>query len=268
MKPTLDFSTINITALQRLKTYTMPPTYRLQDGSGNGCSGDAPGFPAYFTRSVYTQNGNNPRKGPEEVIIYNGVLYVTKSSDDWRGGDWDAVNARYQARLMAIWNPLPIDSPRVRAWIESTYRHFKHCYADVERPEYGKPGTLIYPVPDYKLKAIVGQQYSGETGKYSQQYLDAANEAVRIFNDGERTRAAAIAVPENHQAVRVIRRFYPEYQPEMDLISAPPQTMTQWWETDAEQPTPETCAPRSCGPHPVNGSWCQWCGWKAGAVAT
>jgi hypothetical protein len=51
--PTLDFSTINIDALQRLPSVTLPTTYRLQAGSGNGCFGDAPGFPTYFTRSPH-----------------------------------------------------------------------------------------------------------------------------------------------------------------------------------------------------------------------
>ena len=274
MKSKLDFSTINIEALKRLKVYTLPPTYRLQDGSGSGCSGDAPGFPSYFTRSIYTRHGNNPRKGAEEVILHEGKMYVTKSSDDWRkGDDWDAVYARYQERLMRLWVAPPIDSPRVRAWIESTYRHFNHCYVDVERPKYGKPGTLIYPVPAYRLKDETRQEYIGSgltpqpdymPPKYSQEYLDTVNTAVRIFNADERARAKSVAIPENHHAVRIIRKFYPEYQPEPALINDVSGVVTaQWWETEAEQPTPETCRPRSCGPHPVNGQWCQRCGWKA-----
>lgn len=255
----MDYSTINIDALKRLRVCTLPLTYHLQTNSGNGCAGDAPGFPSYFTRSVYTQHGNNPPRGAQTVISYEGVHYVISHHDDWKGCDWDAVYAKTQRRLRRIWNPLPLEHPRTRAWIEHTYRHHAHCYLDAERPENGRPGTLIYPVPDYKLKHFT------DDVRWSEEYRTAAKAEVEAFNSQERERAERIAIPENHSAVRVIRSFYPEYSPDADLwlIDNQPDSISgMWWETEAERPTPEQCRPRSVGPHPVNGEWCQWCGWR------
>jgi hypothetical protein len=255
----MDFSTIKLDELKRLRSCTLPPTYQLQREPGNGCSGDAPGFPSYFTRSVYTQHGNNPPRGAQLVLSYNGVQYVISHHDDWKGcADWDAFYAKIQRRLRRIWNALPLDHPRTQAWIRDTYRHHAHCYTDAERPENGRPGILIYPVPDYKLK------HFHDDPRWSEEYRQAASAEVAEFNRQERERAEKIAVPENHSAVRIIRSFYPEYTPDADqgLISNPPKQVGGcWWETEATQPTPETCRPRSCEPHPINGEWCQWCGW-------
>jgi hypothetical protein len=68
--------------------------------------------------------------------------------------DWDGVRdhheheAKRQARLHALWNPLLPEHPRVQLWIQHVYQHMKPCYRDVENPQYGPPGTLIYPVPE------------------------------------------------------------------------------------------------------------------------
>jgi hypothetical protein len=53
-KLSFDYSTINKDALNRLPIVKLPPTYRLQAGMGNGCFLDPPGYPTYFTQSVYT----------------------------------------------------------------------------------------------------------------------------------------------------------------------------------------------------------------------
>jgi len=70
-----DWSTIKLAELRKLPVYHLPPTYRLQEGSGNGCFGDPPGFPTYFTRGVYTAHGNNPPRGYSMVIQHAGVAY-------------------------------------------------------------------------------------------------------------------------------------------------------------------------------------------------
>lgn len=266
----MDYSTINIEKLKRLPECKLPPTYRLQHESGNGCFGDPPGYPSYFTRSVYTQYGNSPRRGVEEVISCDGKLYTTRHSKDWNGcKDWDEVYAKYQKRLRSIWLPPPEDHPRVQAWEAAVYQHMSHCYVDVERPEYNRPGTLVFPVPDYKLKPILKQEYVKVGGEdrphWSDEYLEAENHARRQFNADEINRAAAIAIPENHKAVIAIREFYPEHKPILAWIDGteqPPRT-GNWYETEAVRPKPEECKPRSWGKHPINGSWCQWCGWEA-----
>ncbi len=66
--------------------------------------------------------------------------------------------------------------------------------------------------------------------------------------------------PNEHGAVKYIREFYPEYEPDIELARRPPLFLT-WWETMAERPTPDTCPGESWAAHPVNGAWCQVCGW-------
>jgi len=207
-----DFSTINLEALAKLPRAKLAPTYRLQSRPGNGCAGDPPGFPTYFTRSVYTRHGNNPRKGAEEVISYEGVLYVTRASTDWRPGEgWDDVYARYEARMRSLYKPLPFDHPRVQAWIEATMTHMAHCYKDLDQVaepfEHGKPATIIYPVPDYKLRTF------RDDPRFSEDWRVKEQAAVEAFNASRRAAYARVASVDNHAGVRAIRRFYPEYTP-------------------------------------------------------
>ena len=101
----MDFSTLNVAKLKKLDQYKLPPSYQLQDGSGNGCAGDPPGYPTYFTRNVYTKFGNDPPHGrPSMVITFERVHYVVGN------GDYDAQSAL----LHRLWSPLPIDHPRTR----------------------------------------------------------------------------------------------------------------------------------------------------------
>ena len=74
--------------------------------------------------------------------------------------------------------------------------------------------------------------------------------------------ATVWAIPENHAAVVTIRRYYPDYEPELDLIANPPAHPGDWWERLAEKPTPETCPGKYGQKHPMGGTWCQMCGWK------
>ena len=251
----MDWSTIDTDTLKQLQPYTLPASYHLQKEPGNGCAGDPPGYPTYFTRSVYTPAGNTPGRGATLVLGH----YVVEQNEDWEGvKGWDEYRARMDARLRSLWNPLPLDHPRTRAWIRDSYRHLNKCYRDEERPEYGRAGTLIFPLPHYKLKKFYDEE------RFNDDYRAKERAAVDAHNAQEFDRANAIATPENHRAVLKIRKFYPEYQPEQDLIDNPPrQVEGHWWETEAEQPTPDKCKPRSMGPHPLNKSWCQWCGWQA-----
>jgi len=233
----MDYSTISIEELKKLPVYELPPTYQLQKDPGNGCINDPPGYPTYFTRSVYTQYGNTPRNAKaEEVIEYEGKLYITRSSKDWRTGDtWDTVSARYQKRLRRLWKPLPLNHLRVQLWIQSIYAYFKGCWEDPSVKDRTNVSNLVIP--------------------------SSINKQDRLFDLGTKAKLAEVCVPENYRPTRVVKEFYPEH--EYDEIEAH-QSRTcvpHWWETEAEVPNP--CKPRSCGPHPINGSWCQWCGWKA-----
>jgi len=240
-----------------LPIYKLPPTYHLQDDPGNGCAFDPPGYPSYFTRSVYTQYGNTPPRGAQEVIAFAGSLRITRHSDDWKKcKGWDSEHAKYEERLRKLWKPLPLDHPRTRAWIAQLYKHFQHCYADYEELEYGRPGTLVYPVPYYKLKIARIDEH------WTEEYKQLVRDEAAAYNKMLQERAERIAIPDNHKAVVYIREFYGEYEPELDLIENPPEHPGDWWERLAEKPTPETCPGKYGYKHPMGTTWCQMCGWR------
>ena len=253
-----DFSTIDIEALKKLKTYELPPSYHLQDEPGNGCFLDAPGYPSYFTRSIYTRSGNSPRYrdgAPTQVIKFEGKLYVTQ----WYGQSDEAHNKL----LSRLWAPTPINSLRTRLWMSAVYRHLRHCYQDVERPEYGRPGTLIFPIPDYKLAKANGIKVSvnasaGEV-EAARRAQKAEEERVRALNDSEQARAERIATPENHSAVLFIRKFYPGLAPDLRQIERPGASQGEWWAISTERPSAKDC-PGPYRRHPHSEAGCQFCG--------
>jgi len=127
-----NWDTINIKVLEGLPVYSLPPTYKLQRDSGNGCAGDPPGFPSYFTRSVYTSYGNAPTRGYSLVIVFNSVCYDIESAN-WSGASYEEHRAKINALMRRLWSPLPLDHPRTQAWIADKYQHLNHCYLDPAR---------------------------------------------------------------------------------------------------------------------------------------
>lgn len=70
-------------------------------------------------------------------------------------------------------------------------------------------------------------------------------------------------VADHHVAVLLIRSFYPDYEPNLDLIVNPGNSnVPTWWQTLAEKPTPEFCLGSSLGDHPDCKTYCQACGWN------
>lgn len=236
-----DLSTINLNELRKLPKLKLPATYSLQHDPGNGCLLEPPGHPKYYTQSVYNASGNRPAKGPQMVIL--GHVLETAS---------DKPEAM-EARIKKLWKPLPIDHPRTVAWKNALYAYMNHCYYDQNHPEK----TLIYPVPYYNLKKFSDDiRFSEEWRQKEKASIEQANKEIISY-------AEKIAVPENHQAVRSIRDHYPDYKPELDLIKNPPESSGNWWERLSEKPKPENCPGQYGMKHPVNGSWCQMCGWHA-----
>lgn len=134
-----DYSTINATELRKLKTYALPPSYRLQKDPGCGCHMDPPGFPTYFLQSVYTSTGNSPPRTAkaDEVIAFEDKLYIT-STPGWVAGDtWDTRHKKREQRMRRLWLPLPINHPRVIAWIRVCYLYFGGMYV----PESGSTNS-------------------------------------------------------------------------------------------------------------------------------
>jgi hypothetical protein len=245
----MDFSTINLDLLAKLPAYTPAANY-VSNQTGSGCAGDAPGYPSYFIQHVYTPNGNTPRRGASAVIRDPQGVYRTVSTDE----DYDKL----KALLRRLWKPLPFDHERTQAWVRETYRHHAKCYRDDDRliTTARDSGIFIYPVPSYQLRSFQDDH------RFSDEWRVAEQAAVAAHNRSVVERARALATPANHSGHRIVLGFYPEATPRLDLIETPPTTIDGlWWETEATRPTPAACRPRSCGPHPVNVTRCQWCGW-------
>lgn len=108
----IDFSTVK--PLPGDKQHRLPPSYHYRSGHGSGCYMDPPGFPSYFLRSVWTRYGNHPHKGASHVLDVNGIAFEVPR---YVGGREEWLRAR--------WCPLPIEHPRIQAWIGNFARHFK-----------------------------------------------------------------------------------------------------------------------------------------------
>jgi hypothetical protein len=259
MKPT--YETINMVALKRLPVLKLAPTYYLQKDPGNGCAGDPPGYPTYFTRSVYTQYGNSPGRGPQLVLLGHVVTH----SNDWRKSDnWETYQARKDTLMRKLWKPLPIDHPRTRAWILDTYRNHHNCYKGPE--EKGPSGrddrTVIWPCPYYVLDSFHDdERFSDKWREEEKARIEAKNKEVIAYYQ-------KFVSPENHQAVIIIKRYFPDYKPELDLIENPPQGIALWWERFERRPSPQECpGDGGIGKHPTGSTWCQLCGWSSEEVA-
>jgi len=242
--------TINKEKLNLLPTYNKPPSYQIQTDPGNGCFLDPPGYPTYFTQSVYTKQGGTPPRGVTLILMGR----VVESHSDWKPDmDWDKLSKIRASKLRKLWNPLPLDHPRTVAWIRAVYKHLQNCYHNKGSDESDK--TLIYPIPSYKLKSFVDDE------RFSDEWRIKERAAIDQANSETITNALKVATPENHKAVRLIQRFYPEHQPDTELIKNPPSSTPTWWERFSECPTHETCPGGMGRKHPLNGSWCQVCGW-------
>jgi hypothetical protein len=224
------------------KNYKLPAAYNL-GSEGCGCAGEPPGHPRYFVRSIYTKSGNCPPYNKPQYYL-NGTGFM----------DLKEVDLLYGTNSFP---KLPLDHPRTRGWIKGNYKHFNHCYYHPTEKEYNRPMTVIYPVPNYKLKSFV------DDPRFSDEWREKEKASIEAYNNDIFKMTKEVAVPENHCAVVIIREYYPEYLWELDLIENPPKITETWWERINEKPTPENC-PGSKSlrtKHPVNGSWCQVCGW-------
>ena len=244
----MDYSTIDIEKLKSLPVYKMPDSCRLQRDSGMGCAGDPPGFPSYFLKSVYTKHGNSPSKGAQTVIQYEGIAYVLQHSEDYK--DKNSYE-KFHKRLRRLWKPLPLDHERTKLWIQDTYRHHHSGYRLAEVLEYGHAATVFWPVENtYQVTKFLEHDFFKNMRDDSK-----SKERANVLEYLRKQ-----VYPENHSAVHIIREFYPEHQPNLELIENPPKVVTpQWWETDAAAPKPGECRPRSMGPH-KDDFFCQWCG--------
>lgn len=234
-----DYSTLN---LDLLSTYTRYSNFG-GNTAGSGCAGDPPGYPSYFLRSsdyycksIYTIG--TPELGERLLPV-----------DDYK---------TLEPLLRQLWVPLGFYHDRTTLWMFHTYKHHQHCYNG-----YGDD-MVIYPVPYWRLiSAGAFDRYKDDV-----KITEAVKTVERLRVKKEATRikaeAAALATPENHNAVRFIRKFYPEHLPNIGWInkSWKDELPMQWWETEAKQPSEENCArsQRWGNKHPFGRTHCQWCG--------
>lgn len=270
---TADWSTINLDELRKLPVYDWQGKgYHLQDGSGNGCAGDPPGFPTYFTQSVYTSVGNAPSRGYSQVIVWDGKAYGIEPAN-WTG-TWEDHKAKYDALMVRLWRPLPLDHPRTQAWIQETFKHHRHCYQVPALQAAGKnwsdamliwPGGCMGNTPFGQLRDPAFEIEQARKHRDYERWTDHHKAAflAEIEQDNLHIKAAAevVAVPDNHDGTILVRRHYPEFQPTRELIAAEFAHPGSWWEVMATKPSAQNCPGQYGHAHPVNGSWCQMCGW-------
>ena len=231
----IDRSTLNMERLHKCKVYEKPPTYTLSQ-PGSGCLMDPPGHTSYFLQSVYNRHGNVPSNAPEYVIDDGLQLRIIQS---WPQGDSNrAYSANRETALLRFYIHPPYESERVQLWIASVFQHFKHCYYDADA-DGTDDEMLIYPVPYYKLKKThIDDRWRDDVIAAYQAADDAANRAVLEH-------AEAVAIPENHKAHRLVKRFYPEHTLEksIEYIANPPQYRQEdWWHLEGERPSVEECS--------------------------
>ena len=232
----IDTSTINQKQLRKYPIYKKPPTYEISRHMGACCAGDAPGYPSYFLQSVYTSHGNTPRNGPDYVIRDDEGNYRRIPEFTWnRDG-----SSNRDAILDALYLPLPIEHPRVKTWIAHTYQQAAHCYGDPARADKQRhlDGCVIWPMGKWQLPTRpkptlkVGYGSSATVVK-----IEAADyrRMLSAYRAEVKTRLAyawSVAKdPDNHLAVLAIRKFYPDYTPDLDLIANPPKLVqADWWQ--------------------------------------
>ncbi len=273
----IDRSTLNMEALKKLPVF-VPGFYKPSRTMGQGCAGDPPGFPTYFLQPIYSPSGNNPQHGPESVIMDDEGNYRVIETADWNKGEtWDTRIEKFKALMRSLYKPLPFEHPRVAAWVSSNFTHMKHCYADDAGLVTDKNDSkmFIYPVPSYKLRHFHDDPRTKERA------------AVEQANADIEKAASALAIFDNHKAVRHTRSTYPDVGPETivliqrhvtvdgtmvlngrkatlaELVTSPEKFHTgDWKDANERMPTPTECNEVESrwrpGPHCTG--WCQMCG--------
>ena len=246
----VDLSTINREVLDKLPVYK--GAYRIDSHMGNGCFLDPPGYPSYFTSSIWTRYGDYPSTGPYMSIL--GKVFATDKTTD----------KEREELLEKLYIKLPIDHPRVQEWIKHLYQHFQKCYIDDSLGPQAMHAdkVIIWPVPYYQLKSFSLPYKNRKAYQYSRNLRIKRRDAIDQENNILIEKYRKICIPENHDAYRHIKRIYPDAKAEdyFDYIKTPPKAY-MWYERLPKKPSPDECPGEDFKHHPVNGSWCQVCGW-------
>lgn len=268
----IDYSTLNLDYLQSLKVYIKPPTYHLQDGIGNMCFMDPPGYPTYFLKNVYNASGNTPANAPDYIIRYEGVNYIVQGP--WKNGTYEERQAERQEVFKKLWKPLPLGHYRVQAWIAECHRYFRNCYVDPRKSDDKRrnadqlkmSGWFAASLPS--VAEALGIEVSPNLKSALESCrsdLDVKSLPIWIYREYRDLHDEVNA--RTYRPTTYVQEFYPEYKHGDDDGTI---DRGNWWEVFAERPAPEECPGETLTwgksstntKHPVNGGWCQVCGWK------
>jgi len=177
---------------------------------------------------------------------------------EYQAGVSYEFNGMYFTELEDVnkyFKPLPLEHERTQAWIACLFGYFKNCYHNPD----GKKGddTLIYPVPDYQLK------HFHEDERFSEEWRTKERASIKQANAEIQKTAKKLATLDNHKAVRFIRQHYPDFKATAEMLKLNGYGKGDWWTRLEKRPTPEQCPGDKGTKHPVNGTWCQFCGWRA-----
>ena len=174
----MNYSTIDIAALKKLKTVELHTKWETQKTSGNACYLDAPGFPTYFTKHIYTERGDSPLTGPTMVIEVDGVNHIVGYADE----SFETI----RSKLAKLWLRDAVSAERFSAWERTTFTHFAHCYVDDDR-NLDTSSIFIFPVPNFKLKHFF------DDVRFSDEYRSQAKAEVEQYNADLIAKSAALA---------------------------------------------------------------------------
>lgn len=220
-------TTINTAELEKLPKAVIAGTHHLSKNMGSGCLMDPPGYPTYYIRHVYTKQGNAPHRGPESVIS-DRVISVA----EWKEGEtWESRSAAHKALMRRLYNPLPVDHPRVQAWARACSAYFG---GGVIPPSGSRNVGDLY---SYKLDVI---KKGLDNGSLELEQCRVADYILEHYPDFPRDALYTLCT------TRGSHGKYGE---------------GSWWELLEAKPTPKECPGCFLGPHPCNTSWCQVCGW-------
>ena len=273
-----DISNIRLDRLQKLP--------QLASGSvsyqmGSGCFLEPPGHPSYFMRSVGRDCNAYVIQVGDVAFVVDGELYTNGKLREVDWAKYGAPKTR-EERLNWLYSPLPIDHPRVRAWIQQLYQHQGNCYVPVEPVDRFKSDDIvIFPTQNFTSMGLFVAEppwgtrsqlpfFFEHVSKESRNKLLAlevelvaeANATVAAKRAAFEAKQAKLCTPDRHLAVRSVRKFYPDYQPELDLITTrTSERIGDWWTILAEKPVP---CPLAHEPHMR--FTCQYCGDKSDGI--
>jgi len=185
--------------------------------------------------ACFLEPPGHPRYFVQSIYTQHGNSPSRGPQYFFEGSGFDSIE-----EVDTYFKPLPYDHPRVKAWEAYAYAYFRNSYS--------KDGTSRCLTDSITVEPKETVFTKSSPDKFT----------------------TTPQPPEHHLAYLLVKKYYPEAKPRLDLIANPPAWgrggVGTWWERLNEKPTPETCPGDRVGKHPVNGSWCQVCGWSSSSL--